>query len=59
MENSIRDRVSEVLKYLGLNVNRASKYLGVPQRTLNRQVNEGGNISMETRGTATKFANTL
>lgn len=47
MENSIRDRVSEVLKYLGLNVNRASKYLGVPQRTLNRQVNEGGNISME------------
>ena len=47
MENSIRDRVSEVLKYLGLNVNRARKYLGVPQRTLNRQVNEGGNISME------------
>lgn len=47
MENCIRDRVSEVLKYLGLNVNRASKYLGVPQRTLNRQVNEGGNISME------------
>lgn len=47
MENSIRDRVSEVLKYLGLNVNRASKYLCVPQRTLNRQVNEGGNISME------------
>ena len=30
-----------------MNVNRASKFLGVPQRTLNRQVNEGGNISME------------
>lgn len=37
----------EVLKYKGLNVNRASKILGIPQRTLNRQVNEGGNISMD------------
>ena len=47
MDNSIKERVVAVLKHIGMNVNRASKYLGVPQRTLNRQVNEGGNISME------------
>lgn len=37
----------DVLKHIGMNVNRASKMLGIPQRTLNRQVNEGGNISMD------------
>ncbi len=47
MDNSIKERVAAVLKHIGMNVNRASKFLGVPQRTLNRQVNEGGNISME------------
>ncbi len=47
MDNSIKERVVAVLKHIGMNVNRASKFLGVPQRTLNRQVNEGGNISME------------
>ncbi|MBR3906798.1 MAG: S24 family peptidase [Bacteroidaceae bacterium] len=47
MDKSIKSRVIEVLKYKGLNVNRASKVLDIPQRTLNRQVNEGGNISME------------
>ena len=36
-----------MLKHIGMNVNRASKMLGIPQRTLNRQVNEGGNISMD------------
>lgn len=30
-----------------LNVNRASVMLDMPQRTLNRQLNEGGNVSME------------
>ncbi len=47
MDNTIKIRVKEVLKYKGLNVNRASKVLDIPQRTLNRQVNEDGNISME------------
>ncbi len=47
MENGIKKRVIEVLKYIGLNVNRASRFLGIPQRTLNRQVNEEGNISMD------------
>ena len=47
MDNSIKERVVAVLKHIGMNVNRASKFLGVPQRTLNRQVNEGGNISMD------------
>ena len=47
MEKSIKSRVVAVLKHIGLNVNRASKFLGIPQRTLNRQVNEDGNISMD------------
>ena len=47
MEKSIKTRVIEVLKSKGLSVNRASKILDIPQRTLNRQVNEGGNISMD------------
>lgn len=40
-------RVAEVLRYKQINVNRACKILGMPQRTLNRQVNEDGNVSME------------
>lgn len=47
MDRNIKKRVSAVLKYKQLNVNRASKFLDIPQRTLNRQVNEDGNISME------------
>lgn len=47
MEKNIKSRVIEILKYKGLNVNRASKVLDIPQRTLNRQVNEDGNISMD------------
>ena len=46
-DNGIKQRVAEVLRYKKINVNRASKILGIPQRTLNRQVNEDGNISME------------
>ena len=44
---NIKERVVAVLKEKGLNVNRASGVLGMPQRTLNRQVNEGGNVTME------------
>ena len=47
MEMNIKLRVIEVLKSKGLSVNRASKILDIPQRTLNRQVNENGNISMD------------
>ena len=43
----IKKRVIELLKYKGLNVNRASKLLGIPQRTLNRQVNECGSIGID------------
>ena len=42
----IKSRVVEVLRFKEINVNRASKKLCIPQRTLNRQVNEDGNISM-------------
>ena len=43
----IKSRVVEVLRFKEINVNRASKKLCIPQRTLNRQVNEDGNISMD------------
>lgn len=43
----IKSRVSALFKVKSLNVNKASKLFGIPQRTLNRQVNEDGNISME------------
>lgn len=46
-KNNIKDRVIEVLRYKGLNVNRASGVFAIPQRTLNRQVNEGGKVAME------------
>ena len=43
----IKSRVVEVLRFKQINVNRASKKLCIPQRTLNRQVNVDGNISMD------------
>ena len=46
-KDNIKDRVIALLKAKGLNVNRASKLFGIPQRTLNRQVNEDGKIAME------------
>lgn len=46
-KNNIKDRVIAVFKAKGLNVNKASKLFGMPQRTLNRQVNEDGKIAME------------
>ena len=47
IERGIKGRVSTLFKSKGINVNRASKILGIPQRTLNRQVNEDGNVGME------------
>lgn len=47
MKDDIKKRVALVLKHKQLNVNRACKVLGIPQRTLNRQVNEDGNISID------------
>lgn len=46
-KDNIKERVIAVLKAKGLNVNRASKVFGIPQRTLNRQVNEDGKIAMD------------
>lgn len=46
-ERDIKQRVVALFKAKGLNVNRASKLFGIPQRTLNRQVNEEGNIGMD------------
>lgn len=47
MGKNIKERVVEIFKYKNLNVNKASVVLGVPQRTLNRQVNEDGKITMD------------
>ena len=43
----IRSRILNLLSEKGLNVSRASVVLQIPQRTLNRQLNEGGSVSME------------
>ena len=45
--NDIKERVVSLLMSKKLSVNRASKLFGIPQRTLNRQVNEDGKIGME------------
>jgi hypothetical protein len=47
VEKQLKERVLQVLKYKNMNVNSASKVLGIPQRTLNRQVNEDGKVGME------------
>ncbi len=47
MERTMKERVLSVFKAKKINVNRASKLLGIPQRTLNRQVNEDGKVGME------------
>lgn len=44
---TIKERILEVFRKNNLNVNRASKVLGIPQRTLNRQINEDGRVGME------------
>ena len=44
---SLKERVAEVLRYKKISVNKASKVLNIPQRTLNRQVNEDGSVGME------------
>ena len=46
-KDNIKDRVIAVLRYKGLNVNKASGLFSIPQRTLNRQVNEEGKITMD------------
>lgn len=47
VQSSLKDRVIRVLKFKNLNSNSASRLLGIPQRTLNRQINENGKIGME------------
>lgn len=47
MESSMKERVLDVFRAKKINVNRASKLLGIPQRTLNRQVHENGKVGME------------
>lgn len=47
MENTLKERVLKVFEYKRLNPNSASRILGIPQRTLNRQVNENGKVGME------------
>ncbi len=46
MEN-IKKRILILLADNNLNVSRASVVLEIPQRTLNRQLNEAGSVSME------------
>ena len=43
----IKERILYLLSENALTVNRASSVLDIPQRTLNRQLNEDGNVSTE------------
>lgn len=43
----MKQRIVKVFEYKKLNANSASHVLGIPQRTLNRQVNEDGKVGME------------
>lgn len=45
--STIKERIISLFMSKNMNVNRASKLLGIPQRTLNRQVNEDGKVGME------------
>lgn len=47
MKDSIKQRIVRIFEYKGLNANSASSILGIPQRTLNRQVNEDAKVGME------------
>ena len=47
MIDSIKRRIIKVFESKGLNANSASSILGIPQRTLNRQVNEDAKVGME------------
>ena len=47
MKNSMKSRVLRLFEMKMLNANSASRLLGLPQRTINRQVNEDGKIGME------------
>ena len=46
-DKGLKKRVAELFRYKKINVNRASVMLGMPQRTLNRQVNEDGNVGID------------
>lgn len=47
MKNGLKNRVLRFFETKMLNVNSASRLLGLPQRTINRQVNEDGKVGME------------
>ncbi len=47
MDTTLKQRVLRLFQIKQLNANSASRLLGIPQRTLNRQVNENGKVGME------------
>lgn len=47
MKESIKERILKIFEYKGLNANSASRVLDIPQRTINRQVNENGKVGLE------------
>lgn len=47
MKETLKERILKVFEYKGLNANSASRILGIPQRTINRQVNEEGKVGLE------------
>lgn len=47
VNNDLKKRILALFEHNRLNVNSASRILGIPQRTLNRQVNEDGKVGVE------------
>lgn len=48
MEDTVRQRIKDILAYSSSNVNILSKAIGIPQNTLNRQVNGDTTIPIDT-----------
>lgn len=48
MKEAIKERIKDVLAYTSDTVNSASSKIGIPQKTLNRQINEDTDVSTRT-----------
>ncbi|MFK1891207.1 hypothetical protein ACIXEL_20395 [Bacteroides fragilis] len=48
MEDTVRQRVKQVLEFKGITLNAISKAMGYPQSNLNKQINSTTSISLRT-----------
>lgn len=48
MKSTVKQRIRTLLEEYSENVNSISLKIGIPQKTLNRQINEGAEVSLKT-----------